>query len=291
MLPSALTSAGSLLLAHNAKHSLCQHTFVYTFVMQSGAGESSVPKPKKPRVTSSWNLAPADPSIEQRTFRRSTQEVSAEHKKRVKEAARRQRYHASKTRQRPQRKMTQQEMLEEAKWTELENKASLEAFTRLEEEKKQVKEKKKSIQGPVIRFHSVSMPMISELEPSQDPDPSSRITTTTTPPVPEINTNQQDTRQAHYCRNFLVFTDTAAYPSAYFPTAKPPKPKRLVCPVTGLPAKYIDPITATPYSTPQAFKIIRTRYVRSAEEKCEKRLLQLSNWLEEKKRKKQESRI
>ena len=203
--------------------------------------------------------------------------------------------------------MTQREMLEEAKWTELENKASLEAFTRLEEEKRQVKEKKTVIKGPVIRFHSVTMPMISELEPPPDQisrseastsaQPSSVTTATTTPvtdptlPVPTTadptHTQQQQTK---YCRNFLVFTDTTAFPDAYFPTIKPPKPKRLVCPVTGLPAKYIDPITHTPYATPQAFKIIRTRYVRSAEEKCEKRLMQLSSWLEEKKRKKHESR-
>lgn len=181
--------------------------------------------------------------------------------------------------------MTQQEMLEEAKWTEVENLASLEAFTRLEEEKRQVKEKKKVIKGPVIRFHSVSMPMISELEPDPQLSVSSNETTPTT--TTETANTQQQTQ---YCRNFLVFTDTAAYPSAYFPSKKPLKPKRPICPVTGLPAKYIDPITETPYATPQAFKIIRTRYVRTAEEKCEKRLLQLSGWLEEKKRKKQEAR-
>lgn len=187
--------------------------------------------------------------------------------------------------------MTQQEMLEEAKWTELENLASLEAFTRLEEEKRQVKEKKKVIKGPVIRFHSISMPMISEpdpeLESAQDPQISVSRNDTTPATSTDTTTTQQ---QTHYCRNFLVFTDTAAYPSEYFPSKKPLKPKRLICPVTGLPAKYIDPITETPYATPQAFKIIRTRYVRTAEEKCEKRLLQLSGWLEEKKRKKQEVR-
>lgn len=194
--------------------------------------------------------------------------------------------------------MTQREMLDEAKWTELENKASLEAFTRLEEEKQQVKEKKKVIKGPVIRFHSISMPMISELEPSQDPTSSSRTSAAITcTSVPETATTMCNSitettdlhQQTRYCRNFLVFTDTAAYPHAYFPSKKPPKPKRPVCPVTGLPAKYIDPITETPYATPQAFKILRSRYVRTAEEKCEKRLLQLSGWLEEKKkRKKQE---
>ena len=254
------------------------------YVVQVQSGPS---KAKKPRTVPA-NTVSEEVTLEQRTFRRSTQEVSAEHKKRVREQARRQRrYHGSKTHRPPQRRMTQQELLEEARWTELENKASLEAFTRLEEEKKQVKEKKRIINGPIIRFHSTSMPLISELEPSQD-----RATTTSVscePSTSEPRTN--DTNQpTQYCRNFLVFTDTSAYPAAYFPTKKPLKPKRLVCPVTGLPAKYLDPVTGSPYATPQAFKIIRTRYVRSADEKCEKRLLQLSKWLEEKKRKKQESR-
>ena len=257
------------------------------------------PKAKKPKMAKSM---PVDFG-EQRTFRRSTQEVSAEHQKRLKEV--RKRHHrATKTQQRPaQRRMTQQELLEEAKWTELENKASLEAFTRLEEEKRQVKEKKKVIKGPVIRFHSVTMPMItSKLEPSQDQTTTSEVATTlpsspssamTTTAVPQDSTSagNTQTQPTKYCRNFLVFTDTNGFPDLYFPTRKPPKPKRAVCPVTGLPAKYIDPITGTPYATPQAFKFIRTRYVRSAEEKCEKRLMQLSSWLEEKKRKKKESRI
>lgn len=251
---------------------------------QSDSGEPIPPKPKKPRTTI-FATTPVDAS-EQRMFRRSTQVVSEEHRKRLKEKARRRRHFVPRT-HRQQRRMTQQEMLEEAKWTELENLASLEAFTRLEEEKRQVKEKKKVIKGPVIRFHSVSMPMISELEPAQDTQLSASVSETTPTTSTETANTQQQTQ---YCRNFLVFTDTATYPSAYFPSKKPQKPKRPICPVTGLPAKYIDPITETPYATPQAFKIIRTRYVRTAEEKCEKRLLQLSGWLEEKKRKKQEAR-
>ena len=270
------------------------------FVTQSEIGEGA-PKPKKPKQTPLPTAIPGD-AVEQRTFRRSTQEVSAEHQKRLKEARRRS-HHAHKGRRPAQRRMTQQEMLEEARWTELENKASLEMFTRLEEQKKQVKEKKRGVKGPYIRFHSVTMPVISELEPSQDQTstsgPPENSTPDHTPSEQQQQQQQQEQQQQqkpeqqqrqHYCRNFLVFTDTASYPSAYFPTERPQKPKRLLCHVTGLPAKYTDPITGTPYATPQAFKIIRTRYVRSAEEKCEKRLLQLSSWLEEKKRKKQESR-
>ena len=271
-------------------------------LLQVGEG---APKPKKPKPTP-LPITPSfsgDAATEQRTLRRSTQEVSAEHQKRFKEERRRSCHARRNRRPATQRKMTQQELLEEAKWTELENKASLEMFTRLEEQKKHVKEKKRVFKGPFIRFHSVTMPVISELEPNQDGTtaaaPETEANSTSENPAPNQQQNEQQHQQQQqqqqqqrqqYCRNFLVFTDTLAYPSAYFPTEKPPKPKRLVCHVTGLPAKYIDPITGTPYATPQAFKIIRTRYVRSAEEKCEKRLLQLSSWLEEKKRKKQETR-
>ena len=224
---------------------------------------------------------------EQRTFRRSTLEVSAEHRKRhIEEERKRKRYIPKAPKM--LRRMTQKELLEEAKWTELENRASLEAFTRLEEEKRKVKEKKSVIKGPVIRFHSVSMPLISDpsQEPDQQPSSSSTGETIDTPAV-----DLQQPQPSLYCRNFLVFTDTKAFPSAYFPSKKPPKPKKLLCLVTGLPAKYIDPITETPYATPQAFKIIRNRYISAEEEKCEKRLIQLNSWLEEKKRKKQESGI
>ena len=238
---------------------------------------------KKPRYSTP---TPSDTS-EQRTFRRSTQEVSAEHKKRHLEEERRRRRFTPRA-PRTQYKMTQQELLEEAKWTEAENIASLEAFTQLEEEKKKVKEKRNVVQSPVIRFHSVSMPVIKDITST----PASSLHTPPSPPDTSGATqSEKPEKPKMYCRNFLVFTDVKAFPSSFFPTHKPAKPKRLICPVTGLPAKYIDPITETPYATPQAFKIIRNRYISAEEEKCEKRLLQLSSWLEEKKRKKQESRI
>ena len=87
-----------------------------------------------------------------------------------------------------------------------------------------------------------------------------------------------------------ALADTLNYPSTYFPTIKPRKPRKRCCPVTGLPAKYMDPLTGTPYATSQAFRIIRNKYISEGEQKCEKRLLQLSNWLEEKKRKKLEAK-
>lgn len=226
-----------------------------------------------------------------------------------------QRSRKSAARKKPQRKLTQKEMLEEAKKTERENLASLEAYTRLEAEKRKVKEKKTGIQGPFVRFHSVTMPAITELpDPVNDtnkdsqsklgtvnssntggamlgnPSVTQNQTTVTAHSNIQTTSTEQAESQQKYCRNFLVFTDTVNFPSAYFPTTRPQKPRKKFCPVTGLPARYVDPVTGTPYATSQAFRIIRNKYISEGEQKCEKRLLQLSSWLEEKKRKKLESK-
>lgn len=248
------------------------------------------------------------------------------------------------------RRMTQEELLEEAKWTEIENLASLEAYTRMVEERKKVKLKKKLWTGPMVRYLSLTMPVVTEVECGGDGsvdthDPSfyngenagqeekeqqledtrlkSSILSLDVPipmdtdageetggatgdsgdkcadsaldatlPLSQSGRQSLSTQQPviqKQSRNFLIFMDTNNFPSEYFPSVKPMKPKRRLCPVTQLPAKYIDPLTRTPYATPFAFKVIRTRYVNAAEQKCERRLMQLSSWLEEKKKKKMES--
>lgn len=59
---------------------------------------------------------------------------------------------------------TQSELLEEAVITEKENLKSLEKFRRMELEKKKVRPTKNSQYiGPIIRFHSVSMPVVEEI--------------------------------------------------------------------------------------------------------------------------------
>ena len=227
-----------------------------------------------------------------------------------------QRSRKSAARKKPQRRLTQKEMFEEAEKTERENLASLEAYIRLTAEKRKVKTKKTGIHGPFMRFHSVTMPAITEL-PDQVSDAkqdgqSNQGTTINSSNAggtldtfsatqnqssageqlsthPHKSTEQAESQQ-RYCRNFLIFTDTVNYPSAFFPTTKPQKPRKKFCPVTGLPARYVDPVTGTPYATSQAFRVIRNKYISEGEQKCEKRLLQLSSWLEEKKRKKMEAK-
>lgn len=59
---------------------------------------------------------------------------------------------------------TQEELLEEAKTTELENLKSLEKYQKLENEKKTRRIIKKAYNGPLIKYTSTRMPLIEELE-------------------------------------------------------------------------------------------------------------------------------
>lgn len=186
------------------------------------------------------------PEPTQRTFRKSTHDVSQEYKKRFEleeeEQRRRRMYHARKAK--PERKLTQKELLEEAKLTERENLASLEAYSRLEAEKKKTEKKKVMYSGPVVRFHSVAMPTVPEIQHKTiDHSLPSSTDPFSNPMNPTTDTKQSASKKSMYTRNFLVFTDTQAFPSEYFPTDKPKYPRKRFCPITGLPAKYVDPLT------------------------------------------------
>lgn len=222
---------------------------------------------------------------QQRTFRKSTQKVSKEFKERFEieeEQHRRRKMHLAK-KMKSNRKMTQKELLEEAKETERENLASLEAYSRLEAEKRKIEKKKVIYSGPMIRFLSCTMPLVTDISKDSESEcPHTNIKQLPTSPSPvqvssqlghepqsnsttggvvlEGNEPTPSTRQGNsdqltdlntetssqrnvYSRNFMIFTDTNSFPSAYFPTEKPRYPKKRFCPFTGLPAKYVDPLT------------------------------------------------
>ncbi|KAJ8305646.1 hypothetical protein KUTeg_016191 [Tegillarca granosa] len=138
------------------------------------------------------------------------------------------------------RRLTQEELLREAKITEQQNLASLENYRRLELEKKKNRIQKQVHRGSIIRYHSLTMPLIEEL-----------------PPEPEINVDGD--------RTFITFTDDRTFKD-YFPQKKLKPTIKQYCPVTKLPAKYYDPITNTPYATIQAFRFIREAYARQLQE-------------------------
>ncbi len=224
------------------------------FTYPQNTDDVNTPKPKKPRstVTTMTLQTIGGPEPLQRTFRKSTQHVSQEYKKRfelVEEEQRRRKMYQAR-RAKPERKLTQQELLEEAKITERENLGTLEAYSRMEAEKKKVEKKKVVYSGPVIRFHSTSMPFVTEInnktiDHSKPPDTTDTHTQGSTSVSDKSANSQKDTNKStnKYTRNFLVFTDTQGFPQSYFPTDKPKYPRKRFCPVTGLPAKYVDPLT------------------------------------------------
>ena len=65
---------------------------------------------------------------------------------------------------------TQEELLAESKETEIENLKSLEKYQKLENERKTKHVVKKALTCPMIRYHSVRMPLVEDLNSSDYPD-------------------------------------------------------------------------------------------------------------------------
>ncbi|KFM74289.1 Vacuolar protein sorting-associated protein 72-like protein, partial [Stegodyphus mimosarum] len=155
--------------------------------------------------------------------------------------------------------LTQKELLEEAKLTEIENLKSLEMFQRLELEKKKNKATKKTFTGPMIRYHSVAMPSIEVIE--------------------EKDGKEENKTVGQYSRNFITFTDQDTM-KEIFNYEKPEPVTRSRCVVTGLPARYFDPLTKQPFFNCTAFRIIREAYYRQVEKKVNPELPHVAKWLE-----------
>ncbi|XP_077993620.1 vacuolar protein sorting-associated protein 72 homolog [Glandiceps talaboti] len=226
---------------------------------------------------------PAEPHTKEISLRKSTrqrtQEASLRQKERDERSKKLKEMQANR-KQPEMRRLTQEELLAEAKVTEELNLASLRAYERLELEKKKNKLQKKAYKGPIIKYHSVTMPLIEELaETSQPSLLPEQINVVGNGEVEKPKSNKKCSR------NFITFTDEDTF-DKYFPKIKKKHPTRPYCPVTRLPAKYLDPITSIPYATSQAFKCIRETYVQEQETKCDKRLSELNSWLEQKKRQK-----
>ncbi|XP_052824369.1 vacuolar protein sorting-associated protein 72 homolog [Octopus bimaculoides] len=187
------------------------------------------------------------------------------------------------------RRLTQSELLEEAKLTEEYNIKSLETYQRLESEKKKCRVQKTTYKGALVRYQSVTMPLIEELPQSlhnnepeinvedvsgvdsislktetkgENDDPSKS---------PEKSKHSKQVSGPKCSRTFITFTDDKTF-REYFPQtrAKPASASsRTLCPVTRQPAKYFDPITQTPYATTTAFKVLREALVIQQEQSVE----------------------
>lgn len=180
---------------------------------------------------------------------------------------------------------TQEELLEEAERTEKENLLSLEKFRRMELEKKKVRPTKATTYtGPIIRYHSMSMPVIQDLEPkSKDVLDEIEDKKRTTRRSRMAATDAAKVAEKNRCeRTFVTFYSdphNKVYDSIFSPNAKRPR-QRQMCPVTRLPARYIDPVTQLPYYNIMAFKIIREGYYQMLETKGDQSDVTVASWLD-----------
>lgn len=185
-----------------------------------------------------------------------------------------------------ERMPTQEELLEEAAQTEKENLKSLEKFRRMELEKKKVRPTKgTTYTGPIIRYHSVSMPVVVDEQKSWD-----------TPQDDQEENTKRSTRRSRMAasdaakvaeksrceRTFISFENDINNKAfeAIFPSSKKKSPRSKICPVTKLEAKYFDPVTQLPYHNSMAFKILRESYYQMLEERGDQSEPDVIEWLQ-----------
>lgn len=157
---------------------------------------------------------------------------------------------------------TQKELLAEVEITEKENLESLEKFKQMEVEKKKVRPTKRVHTGPIVRYHSLSMPSMVQIKPinhDRDDEDDEDI------PVARLKRRRQEAsaeNRDRVERTFLTFENDIN--DEYFDEVFPEPPRvakeKVLCSLTKLPAKYIDPVTKLPYRNVQAYKIIREAY-------------------------------
>lgn len=175
---------------------------------------------------------------------------------------------------------TQKELLAEAETTAKENLASLERFKKMEIEKKKVRPTKRTNPGPIIRYHSLSMPSttatttrtigqqkrrttsnIASISSEMSNDTDMEIEAPGKSDAKSSSHDQSNTIK-HVERTFVTFENDLN--DDYFKKifSKPVAKRKgdLICPLTKLPARYICPLTKLPYRNIQALKIIREAY-------------------------------
>lgn len=175
---------------------------------------------------------------------------------------------------------TQKELLAEAETTAKENLASLERFKKMEIEKKKVRPTKRTNPGPIIRYHSLSMPSttatttrtigqqkrrttsnIASISSEMSNDTDMEIEAPSKSDAKSSSHDQTNTIK-HVERTFVTFENDLN--DDYFKKifSKPVAKRKgdLICPLTKLPARYICPLTKLPYRNIQALKIIREAY-------------------------------
>ena len=126
-------------------------------------------------------------------------------------------------------KYTQDELLEEAKETELLNLESLEKYKQREMEKKKTRAVKKAPTGPTIQYVSTIMPWVEDVTSETDRN---------------INVDEDDSKpdeapvvefvidsQQKCERSFITFSSDKDF-NTYFKKSKEVQPQKNICPIT-----------------------------------------------------------
>jgi len=71
---------------------------------------------------------------------------------------------------------------------------------------------------------------------------------------------QLDLLPERYSRTFISFTNVQTSNDIFTKLNSSNRHYRRLCPITGMPAQYFDPLTQMPYATLDAFKILRRIY-------------------------------
>ncbi|KAJ3159393.1 Vacuolar protein sorting-associated protein 72 [Geranomyces michiganensis] len=167
--------------------------------------------------------------------------------------------------------LTQEQKLEEAKETEKLNLASLEKMIQCEEEGKAKRATQKArVEGPLLRFRSFKYPLIQDLD-VQDLDVmdadvrssathahSSNLDSTMerSPSPPKAPRSAEDGAYSFESRSTLTFENFVEDPFATYKTRQR-RPQSHICPITGLRARYRDPVLSVPYATKEAYATLK----------------------------------
>ncbi|XP_071552424.1 vacuolar protein sorting-associated protein 72 homolog [Panulirus ornatus] len=238
-----------------------------------------------------------DPAaLEKKGIRKSTQLKSAETVKRQRERAEVERRRAMNKRDRTPNfpKLTQEELLEEAKLTEELNLKSLEKYELAELDRKKPKVVRRGFTSSFVRYQSVTMPLIQEVKLPEEfrleePNVEVDVTQEQLPmdTVAEVNENNKENtalekqvnNTIEKCeRSFVTFSEEGILKRAFRRT-KPKVIQKNICPITRLPARYFDPVTQLPYATLQAFRVLREAYYQQLEDKGDRNNKEVAKWL------------
>lgn len=137
----------------------------------------------------------------------------------------------------------------------------------MESEKKTKRPIKKVFTGPTIRYHSMRLPIIEDVEMED---------------LKNVKKENEKTEQKYYERTFLTFLNDpndVSFKKVMNIKPKIKVPTKVKCSITNLPAKYIDPLTCLPYHNSFSFKLIREAYYQQLEANGDPNNKQVYDWV------------